>query len=122
MEGESSWGHHIHAYEQGKAHNQHPQKFEIMIANEGNGLRTISLTLVFQNQSEATEEEEDRHTIMSEVRKQMYWKQMVWMCEHLPQAIVIGSKELILVLLHNLTYEVAIVVKHDRQDGYASHR
>ena len=50
------------------------------------------------------------------------WKQIVWMREHLPQAVVIGSKEMILVLLHNLTYEVAIVVKHDRQDGYASHR
>ena len=42
--------------------------------------------------------------------------------KHLPEAVVVHLLIHILVLLHNLADEVAVVVEHDGQDGDTPHR
>ena len=59
---------------------------------------------------------------MAEVRKQMYWQQLIGMHQRMPETIIVDGLKHILILLHNLADKVTIVVKHDGNDGNATHR
>ena len=52
----------------------------------------------------------------------MNGQKIVGIRDDLPESFVMGRKELILVLLHYLTNEMAVVVQHDGKNGNTSHR
>ena len=122
MEGKAPRGDGIDHQEEHKAHNQHPQQLQIMKAQEAHSPNVIVSTFVFHHQTEAAEEEEYRHAVMAEIREQMHGQQFVGVRQHLPQTGVVLLQILILVLLHNASDEVAVVVQHDGQDGDTPHR
>ena len=122
MEGKAPRGDGIYHQEKHKAHDQHPQQLQIMKAQESHSSNVIVSTFVFHHQAEAAEEEEYRHTVMAEVREQMHRQQFVGVRQHLPETVVVHLLIHILVLLHNLADEVAVVVQHDGQDGDTPHR
>ena len=125
MEMETSGHQHIDDEENRKAHYQQPQEFQIMVLDE---LESPTLSgrgwgggFILHHQSESTQKEEYRHTIMAEIRQQVNWQQGIGMRQHLPETLVVGNKELIFVFLHNTTYEVAVVVQHNGKNGDTTH-
>jgi hypothetical protein len=40
----------------------------------------------------------------------------------LPQTVIVHGEELIFILLDNLTDKVTVIMQHDGEDGYSSHR
>ncbi len=135
MEGEAARGDGINHDEQHKAHNEHPQEFQIMIAEEGeriNGSGRVILSrimalsprfiLILPDKAIAAEKEEHRHAVVPEERKQMHGQELIGMDERLPQTINTLIEELILVLLHDTLDVVAVVMQHDSEDGNTTHR
>ena len=121
MEGESPRRHHIHHRKEHEAHDEHPEKLQVMITDEGQSLVGICGGLVFPYQSESAQEKENGHAVMAEIREKMQGKELIRMSHHVPEIIIVVAMKLVLVLLHNLAYEVAIIVEHDGQDGDATH-
>ena len=135
MEGEAAWGDGINHDEQDEAHNEHPQEFQIMVAEEGesiNGTGRVILSrimalsprfiLILPDKAIAAEKEEHRHAVVAEERKQMHGQELIGMGERLPQTINTLIEELILVLLHDTLDVVAVVMQHDGEDGDTTHR
>jgi hypothetical protein len=99
MKVEPSRSDHIDADEKRESDYQHPKQLEIVISQKPQMRTGIRMRLVLHHEAISAEEEENRHSIMTEIRKQVHWQEFIGMCQHFPQAIVVRRKELILVLL-----------------------
>ena len=97
------------------------QQLQVMIAYEGQGAHPLRRALlVLADKAEAADEEEHGHAVMPEERQQVDEQIAVERKQPVGQHPGLGRRERIFVLLDGEAEEMAVIMKHYAEYGYAA--
>src|SRR5574344_975168 len=97
-----------------KTENHEAEQLEVMRAEKGQSAYGGAIgLLVFEHESQSTEEQEHGYAVMTEVREKLHESEMTWEVQLIDQSDITAVLPLVFVFLDGETQPVAIVVKDD---------